>query len=72
MYWQVNHGLPEIKKNQNSVPVNTTDAINVDEQEGIYGSLNYVVSAFVSLHALGKYQVSERQVGKKEIYHVND
>ena len=72
MYWQVNHGLPEIKKNLNSAPVNITDAIIVGVQEVIYGSLNYVVSVFVSLRGLGKSQVSEKQVGKKEILYVND
>jgi hypothetical protein len=47
--WQVNHGLPEIKKHLVSGRGNIAAAKFVGEREGIYVSLNYVVSAFACL-----------------------
>jgi hypothetical protein len=60
--------LPEIKKHLDSERGNIAAAGIVDGRGDICVSLNYVVSAFAFLRERGKSLVSERQVGKKEIF----
>lgn len=64
--------MPEIKRPLDFVRENIVAVSNAGEREGICVSLNYVEFAFVFLHEQVKYLESERQVGKKEIIHVND
>ena len=72
MLWQVNHGLPEIRKPLVSAHGNITGAKLVDVPEGICVSLNYVVSAFVCLREREEFPESKRRVGKRRLFHVND